>query len=227
MTRRWCATVAAVAVLGAAAACGSGDDDSDVAQPSASTAYIAGDVPVLVPGAPNEPNEVIAPGGSGTLANPSAWTDVDVDFVTGMVPHHTQALEMADLAADRAQDERVVALAERISAAQGPEVEGMQAWLASQNLPSAPTEADADHPMHEEMAGMASPERMLELVAADGADFDRLFLQTMTEHHEGALVMAGAALGAQNPLVAAMVDDTVVMQSTEIRIMRDLLADLS
>ncbi len=90
---------------------------------------------MIVPGAPGESAEVIAPGESGSMANPGAYGDDEVTFVTNMVPHHTQALAMAELAPGRAQDERVSGLAERITLSQGPEIATMQAWLTAQGLP--------------------------------------------------------------------------------------------
>ncbi|MGJ7440890.1 DUF305 domain-containing protein [Aquipuribacter sp. MA13-6] len=211
--------VAAVCLTGCAAETG-----SDVARPEPTTTFTAGEVPVIVPGAPGESPEVIDPGGTGSMANPGAYDEDEVTFVTNMVPHHTQALAMAELAADRAQDERVRGLAERITLGQGPEIATMQAWLTAQGLPEA--DPQAGHDSHEDMRGMATPEQMFELESADGAEFDRLFLELMTTHHEGAIDMAGEATGAQHPIVADMVDGTVASQGAEIAIMQELLADL-
>ncbi len=73
---------------------------------------------------------------------------------------------------------------------------------------------------------MATPEQMFELESASGAEFDRLFLELMTAHHEGAIDMAGEATGAQHPIVADMVDGTVASKSAEITVMQGLLAEL-
>ncbi len=67
---------------------------------------------------------------------------------------------------------------------------------------------------------------MFELESASGAEFDRLFLELMTAHHEGAIDMAGEATGAQHPIVADMVDGTVASKSAEITVMQGLLAEL-
>lgn len=115
-------------------------------------------------------------------------------------------------------------LAERIAAGQGPEIESMQTWLAAQGLPAA--DAQADHTAHQGMPGMATPEEMTRLVASDGDEFDRLFLQMMTEHHEGAMEMADAAVAAQHPIVADMVTDTVATQGAEIDRMQQVLGEL-
>ena len=220
---RWTAPLLAAATALTLAGCAA-EGGSDVARPEPSTTFTAGEVPVLVPGAPGESPEVVEPGESGVLANPGAYGDEEVTFVTNMVPHHTQALEMAALAPDRAESEQVLGLAERIAAAQGPEIELMQAWLAAQGLPEA--DPQAGHDSHEDMQGMATPEQMFELEAATGEEFDRLFLQLMTAHHEGALAMADEAVGAGHPVVADLVADVVVTQSTEINRMQEILAGL-
>jgi len=220
---RWTAPMTGLVVVLSLAGCGA-NTGPDVARPEASTTFTAGDVPVLVPGAPGESAEVIAPGESGTLANPGAYGDDEVTFVTTMVPHHTQALEMAALAPGRAEDEGVLRLAERITLSQGPEIATMQAWLTAQGLPEA--DPEAGHDSHESMRGMATPEQVFELEAASGEEFDRLFLEMMTAHHEGAIDMAGEATGAQHPIVADMVNGTVASQGAEITLMQELLAEL-
>ncbi len=211
--------VVALTLTGCAAETG-----SDVARPDPTTTFTAGEVPVIVPGAPGESAEVIDPGESGSMANPGAYGDDEVVFVTNLVPHHTPALAMAELAPGRAKDERVLSLAERITLGQGPEIATMQAWLTAQGLPEA--DPEADHDSHEDMRGMATPEQMFELESASGAEFDRLFLELMTAHHEGAITMASEAAGAQHPIVADMVDGTIASQGAEISIMQELLADL-
>ena len=185
-------------------------DAEPVARPAPTVTYQAGEVPVLGPGAPGEQATLIAPGGTGTRANADAYTDDDVAFMTDMVGHHTQALRMAELAPSRAGDPRVKTLADRIAAGQGPEIEVMQAWLEQHGLPAADPEAGhGDHGGHDAMPGLASAEQMTRLVAAEGAEFDRLFLSMMSEHHQGALQMAAQADDAQHPVVAAMVTDVV------------------
>ena len=181
---RLTAPLVAIALL-AGTAC-SASTPQAVAKPEPSVSFTA-DVPVLVPGAPGEEPTVIAPGEQGALPNADVYSDDDVAFVRAMVPHHAQALEMADLAPERAQDARVRALAERIAVGQGPEIAAMQAWLTSHGLPKAAT--DAQHGGHD-MAGMVTGEQMTELLASDGEQFDRLFLTRMIAHHEGALQMA-------------------------------------
>lgn len=211
-------------VLGLTGCADDGGGTAAATEPPATVGFTAGDVPVLVPGSPGGSVEVVEPGDSGSFANASAFGEAEVDFLMGMVPHHGQALTMADIAVERASDERVTALAERIAAAQGPEIEVMQAWLEAQGLP--PAETDAGHGGHASMRGMATPEQLFELESAEGAQFDRMFLELMTEHHEGALEMAEAANGVTHPIVSEMVDDTVASQGAEIQRMRQLLAEL-
>jgi len=223
VTRRTAPLLLAVLAAASFAGCASGEE-TDVARPAPTSTFVAGEVPVLVPGAPGGPTTTYAPGESGELANPAVYGDDEVDFLTTMVPHHTQALTMAALAPGRAEDERVLGLADRIAAAQGPEVTTMQAWLSAQGLPEA--DPEAGHDSHESMRGMATPEELFALESASGADFDRLFLELMTEHHAGALEMADAAVGARHPIVTEMVTDTMVSQGAEMNRMQELLADL-
>ncbi len=223
MPRPTAAALALTATLLAAAAGCSSEAPAEVARPEPSRTYVA-EVPVLVPGAPGEPAEVVQPGETGTRPNADAYGDADVAFVTDMVGHHAQALEMAELAPTRAQDPRVKLLAGRIAAGQGPEIDVMQAWLRQHGLPEA--ELDAGHDSHQDMPGMASPEDLTRLVAARGLAFDRLFLQLMSEHHRGALKMADDAVGASHPVVTELVNDVSATQSVEIDRMQQVLADL-
>lgn len=224
MPRPTAAALALTATLLAAAAGCSSGSPTEVARPEPSRTYVAGDVPVLVPGAPGEPAEVVQPGQTGTIPNSDSYGDADVEFMTSMVGHHAQALEMAELAPTRAQDARVKVLAGRIAAGQGPEIDVMQAWLRQHGLPEA--ELDAGHDSHDGMPGMAGPEDLTRLVAARGLDFDRLFLQLMSEHHRGALQMADEAVGASHPIVTELVNDVAATQSVEIDRMQQVLADL-
>lgn len=224
MTRRPARLLMVLALAGTTfAASGCGDDVEQAAPPPTAVGFTAApDVPVVLPGAPGEPTTTIAPGETGQVQNADAWSRGDVDLVTRMVPHHTQALRMAELAPERASDERVRALSERILAAQGPEIDFMQSWLTTHGLP----EADPDDHDHEGMQGMASDEQLLALTSADGEEFDRLFLQQMSAHHEGALAMVDEAVDITHPLVLDMVKDTSMSQGVEITRMQELLADL-
>lgn len=186
-------------------------------------------VTVLQPGAPGEPAEV---GGDVPPPEPTPWNHSDIAFVQMMVPHHAQALEMARLADTRARDPRVRSLAERIAAAQGPEILLMAAWLEEQgvDVPSASDDPlDYDHGAHghDGMEGMLTPEQMAQLRASRGTAFDRLFLRGMVGHHRGALTMAETVAASGSALqVSELASDVAVGQSAEIVRMQELLADL-
>ncbi|CAL9333703.1 hypothetical protein SUDANB121_00136 [Nocardiopsis dassonvillei] len=146
------------------------------------------------------------------------FNDADVHFAQMMIPHHEQAVEMADLAEDRAGAE-VAGLAERIRDAQGPEIERMNAMLESWGAETGPEAEHGDGMME----GMLSEEQMAELEAAGGEEFDRLFLEYMIAHHEGAVAMAEAELAdGVNDDARALAQEIVDAQEAEIAEMRGL-----
>ena len=123
--------------------------------------------------------------------------EADVTFAQGMIPHHDQAIAMSDLAPARATRPEVRALAERIKAAQGPEIARMEGWLEDWGEPlTAEGDGGDDHAGMDMGGGMSggggmlSDAEMQQLEASTGADFDRLFLEGMIRHHEGAVSMA-------------------------------------
>lgn len=156
----------------------------------------------------------------------------DVSYLQMMIPHHGQALAVAELAATRAADPRVRAVAERIDAAQGPETWLMAGWLAERGIDVPSPEEDPhdyDHGEHghHPMVGLLTDDEVAALAAADGAAFDRLFLAAMIRHHEGAIAMATDALaGATDPRVAEIARDVAAGQAAEAARMRRILADL-
>ncbi len=150
--------------------------------------------------------------------------EADVRFAQRMVPHHEQAIEMADLAAERAESEDVKALAEQISAAQQPEIETMQAMLDTwgQAMPEG-----QDGKGMGGMQGMMSPQQMTGLANASGAMFDRMFLEMMITHHEGAVEMVRAEqVDGQNLQAMELAKQIEATQVREIQDMQDLLAGL-
>ncbi|MEU4569238.1 DUF305 domain-containing protein [Micromonospora sp. NPDC023956] len=176
--------------------------------------------PVVVPGRPGEP--AVTRAGSEVRRDVSpGHNDADVRFVRAMIPHHTQALEMAALAGQRAGDPAVRALAERIRASQGPEVGMLRGWLATRGLPAEETgHGHGDGTMR----GMQSPEAVRRLAAARGADFDRLFVSMMTDHHRGAVAMATDLIRVGADLTLSEFATAVaVEQNVEIDRMRTLL----
>lgn len=218
--------VVAVAGLSGCATDSGGDAGTPRAAPSASTPPSPSEGVVLQPGGPGEPN---ATGDAVQQQAPQPWNAEDATFVQMMVPHHSQALEMAALARTRAEDPGVRALAERIGAAQLPEIRLMSAWMTEQGL--APEDMGGmdgmDMSSMSGMEGMLSPEQMDTLAAAQGARFDRLFLRGMIAHHEGAVTMADDVAVAGSALqVSELALDVSSGQSAEVDRMRDLLRTL-
>lgn len=172
--------------------------------------------------------------GSGGAAESATHNDQDVTFATDMIPHHAQAVEMADLAADRAESQEVKGLAEQISAAQGPEIEQMTSWLDAwdEEVPETGDMGgmgDMDHgDMGEgtaDMPGMMSSDDMESLEAASGAEFDAMFLSMMIEHHQGAIEMAQTEqTDGEYPDAIEMAETIEETQTAEIQMMEDLLA---
>ncbi|MFE9903665.1 DUF305 domain-containing protein [Streptomyces achromogenes] len=149
----------------------------------------------------------------------------DVAFAQGMIPHHQQALQMAELAADRASSARVKDLAARIEKAQDPEIRTLTGWLKAwgEQLPMA----GMDHSGHTGMSGMSgmmSEADMAALKKATGRDFDNRFLSLMTEHHQGAVEMAATEKRkGRSGDAKAMADAIITAQDAEIKEMKQLL----
>ncbi|MEU7611381.1 DUF305 domain-containing protein [Micromonospora sp. NPDC049204] len=171
--------------------------------------------------APGRPGEAAATRAAHEVrdAGPAPHNSLDVLFVRMMIPHHAQALAMAELAPDRAADPDIRALAERIRASQGPEMGMMRGWLQTRGLP-----AEVEGHDHGAMRGMQSPEAMRQLTASRGPDFDRLFVQMMTAHHEGAIEMATNLLTVGSDLTLNEFATSVATEQTvEIDRMREVL----
>jgi len=170
-------------------------------------------------------NTAGAPHGGTTQGQHQAQdhNQADVTFAQGMIPHHAQAIAMAQLAPDRAQSPQVKDLARRIEQAQGPEIETMTSWLQSWDaeIPST-AESGGDH--GGTGAGMMDPQQMQQLEQATGAEFDRLFLQMMIRHHEGAVDMAQTELAnGQDPAAKQLAQQIIDTQQAEIQEMQALL----
>jgi uncharacterized protein (DUF305 family) len=163
--------------------------------------------------------------GSASAAN----NEADVAFVRGMIPHHAQAVEMAELATERAASQQVKDLASTIQQAQDPEIEQMQGYLRAWGQPAEPAPSGGmggmDHGgMSGDKPGMMSGQQMQQLEGASGAAFDRMFLQMMIEHHTGAIEMAEVELrDGQNADAKALAQKIIEAQRAEITQMRELL----
>ncbi|EFQ82885.1 hypothetical protein HMPREF0063_12094 [Aeromicrobium marinum DSM 15272] len=156
------------------------------------------------------------------------FNDADVTFAQEMIPHHRQAVEMSDLAATRSTDPDILALADEIIAAQDPEIALMTGWLDDwdEDVPGDMGDMSGmDHGGDGQMAGMMSPEQMSDLRGSTGPEFDRLFLEQMIEHHEGALEMAVREQSDGRFTDAiALAQEIERTQMAEIARMKDLLA---
>ena len=161
------------------------------------------------------------------------YTKADVDFISGMIGHHAQAVLMAGWAPSHGASSSVQGLSERIVVAQRDEIAFMQRWLKDrkQTVPSASTDHMVMTGMdHKLMPGMLTPEQLMELDKARGTDFDRLFLQYMIQHHEGALTMVKQLFaspgGGQEPEMFDFASDVEADQAMEIARMRAMLKEL-
>jgi len=186
--------------------------------------------PIVQPGKPGEASRTISAEEAIDLAG-IGYSEADVTFMADMIPHHHQALVMSALVAERTGRNEMTELAERISASQEDEIAFMQEWLRDRGeaVPD-PADHDAMH-THHDMAGMASPEEMAELEAAGGPDFDRLFLELMIDHHQGAITMVEELIdtsgSAQDPVLFEFTTDVVNDQESEIERMTAMLAGFS
>jgi uncharacterized protein (DUF305 family) len=172
--------------------------------------------------------------GSGQSSSTGTSAAADVAFAQAMIPHHEQAVEMADLALEpRSQaSAEVQDLATQIKAAQGPEIEQMTLWLAGWDQPTAMPGAGSPHDMmgmdHDMgglvVSGMMTGDDMAALAQLSGDAFDQAWLQMMIEHHEGAVAMAEQVAGSTlDPQVETLADAIIVGQRAEIATMQSLL----
>jgi uncharacterized protein (DUF305 family) len=181
--------------------------------------------PVIVPGAPGEEASTIPPG-EATVAEQPGPNEADKTFVKDMIVHHQQAVYMAGLAPERAASSDVKGLASRIHDVQGPEIDMMNRWLSQHAIPTVNPDAPHGHGgSGAEMPGMATPEQLDALEKAKGAAFDKLFLQLMIAHHQGALTMADEVRkNGFDVRVQEIADGVTAEQSDEIRRMQEWLA---
>ncbi|MEV4014273.1 DUF305 domain-containing protein [Nonomuraea angiospora] len=154
----------------------------------------------------------------------ASFNDADVMFAQMMIPHHQQAVEMAELAETRASDKEIKELAAKIKAAQDPEIETMQGWLQDWGKPM-PTDGVNDmQGMDHGMPGMMPAGDMKKLEAAKGAAFDKMFVQMMVSHHNGAIEMAKTeqAQGV-NPAAKELAKTIETAQQAEVEQMQKIL----
>ena len=179
--------------------------------------------------APRSPAEVVA--ADNGIA---PFTKADVDFVSGMIGHHAQAVLMAGWAQSHGASASVQALCERIVVAQRDEIRFMQRWLRERKLPVP--DGDTSHMMMagmdmKLMPGMLTPEQLTRLDKARGADWDRLFLTEMIQHHNGAIEMVETLFASQGAVqdedIFKFASDVHVDQITEVNRMTQMLHSMS
>lgn len=198
--RKYLIGVSAAAIIALAAGCGSdaGGDSGGM------------------PGMDQSQTESSAP------AENAEHNDQDIAFAQGMIPHHQQAVDMAKMATERATDSTVKDLASRIEGAQDPEIQQMTGMLEQWGAPTEPempSESGMPGMDHGDMSGsgMMTDEEMQELEKATGAEFDRLWVEMMIKHHEGAVDMAKTELEkGSNAEAKALAQKIVEAQEAEI-----------
>lgn len=191
---------------------------------------------LVQPGAPGQPTKTLPP---STKAKLPPLARADVEFMQGMIMHHAQAIEMTELIPTHTENKELRSLGARISRSQDDEIRFMKRWLAvrgeSLSMPmpeSMPgmSHTDASHHAIDSMPlmpGMLTEEQMKALRKATGAEFDRLFLKGMVQHHNGALTMVkdlfGSAGAGQDAEIFGFATDVDTGQRAEIRIMQVML----
>ena len=186
-------------------------------------------VPILQPGAPGNPTKELDPETAIAIAD-SSYTAADVEFLQGMIVHHYQAFLMSEMAPSRTNNQTILDLAGRIDASQIDEIDFMENWLAERgkSIPD-PTLMGHSHP--HKMMGMATPEQMNKLEASNSTDFDRLYLNLMIRHHDGAIDMVDRLNefpgSAYDPQLYEFVTDLENDQAVEIERMNGILISLS
>ena len=172
--------------------------------------------------------------GSGVTPSHSASTHntvgnaADAAFLTAMIPHHEQALHMADMALAQSDDPKVKELAARIKSEQDPEITQMQQWLDSGDFPSADASNSSGmggmDAMDNMADGMMSNEDMDTLMGLQGMDFDAMWLTMMISHHEGAITMSKKVLGTTSDEgIRTLANNIITGQSAEIATMTSML----
>ena len=185
---------------------------------------------VIQPGAPGRPSRTLPP---STRAKLPPRSQKDVEFMRGMIMHHAQAVQMTLLLETHTENKDIRRLGERISHSQSDEIEFMKRWLEARGEPilepviaisGTDTTARRRHTL---MPGMLSLEQMEALRNAKGAEFDRLFLTGMIQHHKGALLMVqemfDTAGGGQDAELFTFATDVDSGQRAEIRVMESML----
>jgi uncharacterized protein (DUF305 family) len=208
---------AAVFVLAAASACKTADPAPRVA---------SSPPPLMQPGAPGQDAKPLTPEKATDLSQ-VGHTEADVKFMQGMIGHHLQAIDMVALINKNSNNEDLKKLGLRIQVSQEDEINMMRDWLRARGAEIPGAHAHHTGPM---MPGMLSSEEMARLAAAKGVEFDRLFLNGMIKHHNGALVMVDELFAtpgaAQDSDIYAFASDVIADQRMEMDRMAIMLKEL-
>ncbi len=206
-----CALFVTVLLISGSAGCG---------QEPERPAPVGTGAPVIVPQEPGGTGRTATPG-ERVGRVPAPPTAADVRFAEGMIPHHRQALEMTGLVPNRTTSSAIRAVADQIALAQQPEIRIMSDWLTALGRP---VPGGHGHTGEEDGYGMATEAQLRALRAARDTAFDRMFLELMIRHHEGAVRMAGEQLaGGRDQRMRLMARDVYAGQSIEITRMRTTL----
>lgn len=208
----------ALVVLALALALGACDSDSSSDADAKAKSATATGPSVIAPGLPGEAARTLSPEEAKAQLPDDSPNSADLSYARRMIEHHAQAIEITELVPERAGSTPVKRLAERIAAAQRPEIAAMQGWLKD----NGGDEKTTGH-SHGAMPGMATEAQLANLRAAKGKAFDELFLTLMITHHEGAVTMATEVKGQGNNVrVEEMADDVIAQQTSEINRMRGM-----
>jgi uncharacterized protein (DUF305 family) len=194
---------------------------------AAAPAAASAQTPAPAP-APPAGHEHHAPAGAPPIAIPAGalFTEADVRFMQGMIAHHAQAIHMSRMAASRGAGPRLVRFAQKIDLSQAGEIVQMQEWLRANGQFAPDTSSWRTMTMH----GMLTAQELAKLEAARGTAFDRLFLEYMIRHHEGALKMVADLFATpragQDVDVSVLANDVESTQTAEIGLMRQMLIAL-
>ena len=184
--------------------------------------------PIIQPGMPGSPSKILDADEATKISNTS-YISADVEFLQGMIAHHEQAIVMSNMADERTNNKTIIDLAKRIDVSQEDEINFMESWLKQRN--EYMNKMQDKHHMHMGMVGMATPKQLNDLRNSNSTDFDRLFLQLMITHHDGALEMVEELKkypgNAYDPVLNEFVSDLVNDQGVEIERMNGILVSLS
>lgn len=214
-------------------------ESSDTSPETVATTAVTSTTPIVLPGAPGQSSQTLNAADAIKVADNSYSPD-DVLFMQNMIPHHAQAVEMANLVEERTNRSEIVDIASRIKASQADEIKFMEDWLTERGEPfmakagsyGSAHEGHGDgNSAHHDMEGMATPAQMEQLANSEGTDFDSLFLTLMITHHDGALTMVETLTdqpgSAYDPVLYDFTNDIVNDQTSEIEQMSAILRSLS